>query len=132
MALFSDIDWIIILGLGAFLLLGHDSAGTVRQFGRWYGRAMRLKQELVSEVARAADLPIAPGGNTASLRAALLGVDAAALARPGIPAAVRVAPGPPVPPEPLGPMPLPWTGGSPVTSWSATFFGDGTDGRLGR
>lgn len=120
MALLSDIDWLIILGIGAFLLLGNDSGRTVRQLGRWYGRAVRLKQELVGEIARAADLPLGAGANPGSLRAALLGLETDPQGRVGIPTAVRT---PPVaPPSPLPPPPFPWTGGQPVTSWSMTYF----------
>jgi len=119
MGLFSDLDWIILLGVAAFLLFGHEGGATVRQLGRWYGRAVRLKQELVSEVARAADLPMPGGANPGSLRAALLGLDGSDGVRTGIPAAVR---SPPLaPPAPMPPNPLPWTGGSPVTSWSSTY-----------
>jgi len=118
--LFSDLDWLIILGVGAFLLFGHDGGTTVRQLGRWYGRALRLKQELVSEFARAADLPMPAGGSAGSLRAALLGMDATPGAHSGIPAAVRHPPG--APPTPPAPGPLPWTGGNPVTSWSSTSY----------
>ena len=121
MGLFSDLDWLIILGVGAFLLFGHDGGTTVRQLGRWYGRAMRLKQELLSEFARAAELPMPAGGSAGSLRAALLGVEASDVARIGVPAAVRTPPAPPAAPTP--PLPLPWTGGNPVTSWSTTFYG---------
>jgi hypothetical protein len=118
--LFSDLDWVIILGVAAFLLFGRDGGTTVRMLGRWYGRALRLKQELVSEVARAADLPLPAGASAGSLRAALLGMEAPGAARVGIPAAVRT---PPVAPSPPGaPSPLPWTGGSPVTSWSTTYY----------
>jgi len=124
-ALFSDLDWIIVLGVAAFLLFGRDGGATVRQLGRWYGRALRLKQELLSEVARAADLPL-PGGSTpGSLRAAILGLDSTDGVRTGIPAAVRSPP--PAPPAPGPATPLPWTGGSPVTSWSATFFEPGQE-----
>jgi hypothetical protein len=123
MALFSDIDWLIVLGVGAFLLFGRDGGATVRQLGRWYGRAVRLKQELVGQVARAADLPLGPAGNAGSLRAALLGLEPADRGRPSIPAAVRTPPAGPSVPQP--PPPLPITGGSPVTSWSATFFAPG-------
>ena len=127
MALFSDLDWIIVLGVAAFLLFGRDGGATVRQLGRWYGRALRLKQELVSEVARAADLPLPGGANPGSLRSALLGLDAPDVARTGIPAAVRTPPA--SPPAPTPPSPLPWTGGSPVTSWSMTYFAPAHDGR---
>jgi hypothetical protein len=119
-ALFSDIDWVIILGIGAFLLLGNDGGKTVRQFGRWYGRAVRLKQELVGEIARAADLPLGAGSSPGSLRAALLGLEGGSAGRVGIPAAVRAPPE--APPHPSPPPPFPWTGGTPVTSWSVTYF----------
>ncbi len=89
---------------------------------------MRLKQELLSEVAKAADLPLVAGGNPASLRAALLGADSAAVGRVGIPAAVRVAPALATPIELPFPAPLPWTGGYPVATWATTYF-EGTGGR---
>jgi hypothetical protein len=126
-ALFSDIDWVIVLALAAFLLLGNDSGRTVRQLGRWYARAVRLKQEMVGEIARAADLPLGGGANPGSLRAALLGVDAVPSGRVGIPAAVRTPPE--APPGPSPPPPFPWTGGQPVTSWSATYFEGPASGR---
>ena len=128
MALFSDIDWIIVLGVGGFLLFGRDGGATVRQLGRWYGRALRLKQELVGEFARAADLPMSGAGPAGSLRAALLGLDAPAQGRVGIPAAVTTAPQRPSVPENPAPL-LPSTGGYPVTSWSATFFAPAHDPR---
>jgi hypothetical protein len=118
-ALFSDIDWLILLAVGAFLLLGEHGGATVRQLGRWYGRAMRLKQELVGEVARAADLPLPAGAPSGSLRAALLGLETPPGTTRGIPVAVRTPPVGPSAPE--VPMPLPWTGGTPVTSWSTTY-----------
>jgi len=120
MTLFSDLDWLIVLGVGAFLLFGDRGGATVRQLGRWYARAMRLKQELVEEVARAADLKLPTGASTGSLRAALLGLDGPVAAGRGIPAAVRTAPALAVE---RAPSPsLPWTGGTPVTSWSMTYF----------
>jgi hypothetical protein len=129
MALFSDIDWLIVLGIGALLLLGRGGGATVRQLGRWYGRAVRLKQELVSEVARAAELPLPAGTTPGSLRAALLGLDSPDRTRTSIPAAVRIPPA--TLPLPELPAPLPWTGGYPVTSWSTTFFTEVSgDGRL--
>lgn len=130
MGLFSDLDWLIILGVAAFLLFGRDGATTMRQLGRWYGRALRLKQELVSEFARAAELPMPAGRSAGSLRAVLLGMDSADDARVGIPAAVRTPPA--VPPVPGPAPPLPWTGGSPVTSWSTTYFEPERPGRMFR
>ncbi len=120
MALFSDLDWLIVLGVGALLLFGDRGGATVRQLGRWYGRAMRLKQELVEEVARAADLPLPAGTPAGSLRAALLGLDSLPARPVGIPVAVRVPPTPPA--APAVPAMLPWTGGEPVTSWSTTYY----------
>jgi Sec-independent protein translocase protein TatA len=123
--LFSDIDWLIIVGVGAFLLFGENGGQTVRQLGRWYGRALRLKQELIGEFARAADLPIAPDAG-GSLRAALLGLEPARAGH-GAPLAVARSPTTPTPPSPLTPFPS--TCGSPVTSWSATYFAPTGDGR---
>jgi hypothetical protein len=124
-ALFSDLDWLILLAVGAFVLFGRGGASTVRQLGRWYARALRLKQELVGEFARAADLPMPLDGSAGSLRAALLGaeLDDAARARLRVPLGARTPP-----PSPTGEpprVPLPTTAGSPVTSWSATYFAAG-------
>ena len=93
MALFSDIDWAILLAVGGFLLLGRESGALLRQFGRYYGRFMRLKQELLGELTRAADLPAPSSGGTLSFRGALLGYPAGSQT-PGIPAAVTAAPMP--------------------------------------
>ena len=57
MALTSDFDWAILLGVAALLLLGPNNGPLLRTVGRWYGRAMRLKQELLGELTRAAELP---------------------------------------------------------------------------
>jgi len=127
MALFSDIDWLIILSIGAFLLFGRDGGTTFRQLGRWYGRALRLKQELMSEVARAAELPLPAGSAPGSIRAALLGLGPADPPRVGIPAAVRTPPPAPAVPQPSSPFPT--TGGYPVTTWSVTFFSPSHDPR---
>ena len=122
MALFSDIDWIIVVGAALFLLFGHDSAQTLRTFGRWYGRAGRLKQELLTEFSKATDLPLPPTGAPLSVRGALLGLDPTPTQTSGIPAAVRTPPAlPPVVPPVPPPSPLtPWTGGVPVPTWTMT------------
>ncbi len=114
--MFSDIDWMIIAVVAAFLLFGRENAQVVRTLGRWYGRAIRLKQDLLSEVSKAADLPI--GNGAPSLRSALLGLDPAVARASAIPAAVTVPPAalPRLPPPPG----VPWTGGSPILSWSVT------------
>lgn len=91
MALFSDIDWAIILAVGAFLLLGPQSSGVLRQVGRYYGRFLRLKQEVLGEITQAADLPAPSSGGTLSFRGALLGYPEGSQT-PGIPAAVAYAP----------------------------------------
>ncbi len=124
MALFSDLDWMIVLGAAALLLLGEGGASTVRQLGRWYGRALRLKQELVGELARAADLPM-PADGGGSLRAALLGLDLDAPTRARLSVPLATPSPPTAPPAPTPPSPLPCTGGYPVASWSATYFGGG-------
>jgi hypothetical protein len=117
MALFSDVDWLIIVAVGAFLLLGKENAQTIRAIGRMYGRAVQMKQELLGEFAKAADLPVATGPQL-SLRGTILGIDPPASHASGIPAAVRVPPSAPDTPsyEPT----LPWTGGYPVPTWSTT------------
>jgi hypothetical protein len=121
MALFSDIDWVIIAAVAVFLLLGRDSAQLLRTMGRWYARAGRLKQELLGEFTKAADLPLPPPGTPLSIRTALLGLEPATTQTTGIPAAVRVPPTGPPPPPVLPPTPVPpWTGGWPVATWSRT------------
>ena len=120
MALFSDIDWIIIAAVAVFLLFGKENAQTLRTLGRWYGRAVRLKQELLGELTKAMDLPAVPGPTT-SLRGTLLGLDGSWDHASGIPAAVRVPPAalPPPPVVPVVPS-FPWTGGYPIPTWSTT------------
>ncbi len=119
MALFSDVDWVILLVAAAFLLFGQKNGEMLRTLGRWYGRAGRLKQDLLSEFTRAADLPAAAPGSGLTIRGALLGLDPPASATRGVPAAV---PRPPPPPIPAVPAPTwdPWAGGIPTPTWSTT------------
>lgn len=124
MGLFSDVDWVIIAAVAAFVLFGRENAQVLRTLGRWYARAMHLKQDLLSEVSRAADLPVGVNG-APSFRSALLGLDAATVRPSGIPAAVTAAPS--APPLPLPPG-IPWTGGSPILTWSVTGVPPGTEG----
>jgi hypothetical protein len=119
-ALFSDVDWIIILAAAVFLLLGKDSGQMLRTMGRWYGRLGRIKEELLGEFAKAAELPLPPPGTPLTVRGALLGLDPTPTQRPGIPAAVRLPPGPPPTPIPPPVPTSPWTGGAPVPTWSMT------------
>jgi hypothetical protein len=118
MALFSDIDWIIIVAVAVFLLFGRGNAEVLRTLGRWYGRAGRLKQELLAEFTKAADLPLPAPGQPLSIRGALLGLDPRETRMSGIPAAVRVPPT--TVPAPIPVMATPWTGGLPVPTWSMT------------
>jgi hypothetical protein len=90
--LFSDVDWVILLGVAAFFLFGQGNGAMLRTIGRYYGRAMRLKQDLLTEFTQAAELPTAPGGKPLSIRQALLGFDETGRPISGIPAAVAVAP----------------------------------------
>ena len=117
MALFSDVDWMIIAIVAAFLLLGKENAATLRTLGRWYGRALRMKQELLGELAKSADLPIA-AGQSLSIRGTILGIDPPATHVSGIPAAVRIPPA--VPFTPSYDPTVPWTGGYSVPTWSTT------------
>ncbi len=75
MSLFSEMDWIVLLAIGGLVLLGNGGTSALRMLGRLYGRAVRMKRELLSEVARAADLPPPIEGQPTSVRAMLLGVD---------------------------------------------------------
>jgi len=117
MALFSDVDWLIVLAAAAFLLLGEKNGEVLRQLGRWYARAGRLKQELLAEFAKAADLAT-PTDGPLTIRGALLGLDPTPTQRSGIPAAV-VRP-PVVVVRPIEPAWGPWTGGYPMATWSMT------------
>jgi hypothetical protein len=129
MALFSDIDWMIIVAVAAFLLLGKENGQTIRAIGRWYGRAVTMKQELLGEFAKATDLPVATGPQL-SIRGTLLGIDPPAARTSGIPAAVRVPPSAPFTPtyEPA----LPWTGGYPVPTWTTTAPRDPSESEVAR
>jgi hypothetical protein len=128
MALFSDLDWLIIAAVAVFLLFGRENTQALRTLGRWYGRALKLKQELLSELTRAADLPMPPAGTPLSVRGALLGLVPDVPTAPSFP----VAPAPSVPAPAPSPFPpnLPWTGGYPVASWSMT-VGTAEVGRRG-
>lgn len=95
MALFSDMDWVIILAVGAFLLLGRENGAVLRQFGRYYGRLMRLKGELMADFAKAADLPVANPRGPLTLRSAIVQLaDSTPSRTVSIPAAVTSMPVP--------------------------------------
>lgn len=103
--------------MGAFLLVGGDHREIFRTLGRWYGKAVRLKRDLLAEVTRAADLPPPRPGQPVSLRATLLGDAAEAGRGSGIPVAVTV------PPLPVLPAAAPsglWTTGFGPATWSTT------------
>jgi hypothetical protein len=119
LALFSDVDWVIVVAAAAFLLFGKGNTQVLRTLGRYYGRAGRLKQELLSEFTKAADLPM-PMGGALSLRGTLLGLEPSVTHRSGIPAAVTSAPVAPMPPGPSPPVPPVWTGSYPTATWSMT------------
>jgi len=116
--LFSDLDWVIIAAVAAYLLLGQGSGEAMRTLGRWYARAMRLKQELLTEVTKAADLPSAGAGGPVSLRAALLGLDP--VRAPSAPAPFLNRSPPPLATAATPSASVPWTGGDPVMCWSVT------------
>jgi hypothetical protein len=91
-ALFSDIDWLVILAVGAFLLFGGQGQQFVRQLGRWYGRLLKFRNELMSEVTDGASAPLGEVGRPGALRRALLDSDLAP------PAGAPAAPGAFAPP----------------------------------
>ncbi len=123
MALFSDIDWAILLIAAAFLLFGKENQAILRTIGRYYGRAMRMKQELLAEFTKSADLPVGPGGAT-SIRSVLLGDEPATPSVSHIPAAVTHAPVLTAPPSGSA-----WTGAVGPQSWSMALPPVGLDGR---
>ena len=92
MALFSELDWIVIVAVGAFLLFGQGNGAALRQLGRWYGRLARLKQELLAEFTAAADLPAPRPGRPFTIRQAILQTDVPSGRVSGIPAAVAEPP----------------------------------------
>jgi hypothetical protein len=127
MALFSDIDWAILLIAAAFLLFGKENQAVLRTIGRYYGRAMRLKQELLSEFTQAADLPMRSGGGPPSLRDALLGDEEVAPTASHVPIAVTHAPVLTAPPSGSA-----WTGAVGPQSWSLALPPLTPEGRGGR
>ncbi len=123
MALFSDVDWLILLAAAAFLLFGKEAGSTLRMLGRWYGRAGQLKQELLTEFSQAAQIPI-PAGGGLSIRGALLGLDPPATHASGIPAPVMTAPvARPTSYEP-------WVAAMPEPTWSRTVPVEPTPGEV--
>jgi len=73
-ALFSDVDWVIIAVVAAFLFLGPQGQPLVRQMGRWYGRLLQFKGELMREVTASAGIESAtPTASSSSIREALFG-----------------------------------------------------------
>ena len=122
MALFSDVDWIIVVGVVVFLLWGRGNGELLRTLGRWYGRAGRLTQELLGELRRAADLPESMPEGRLSLRGTLLGFDPVPTQTSGVPAAVRTAPAPAPAATPLALAPGS-TSGYPVATWSTAVAG---------
>lgn len=93
MALLSEIDWVILLGVGGLLLVGPGNGAAIRTLGRYYGRLVSLKRDLLSEFSKAADLPPTAGGAPVSLRQFLLEpAPSAASTASAIPLAVAKAP----------------------------------------
>lgn len=88
MALLSDVDWIILLGVAAILLFGRENTELLRTLGRWYGRAIHLKQELLSEVTRAVEIPAPLPDRPISVRSTLLGWETEPVDRSHVPLAV--------------------------------------------
>ncbi|MGI0139845.1 MAG: hypothetical protein ACREBT_01650 [Thermoplasmata archaeon] len=120
MSLFSDMDWVIIVAVGVFLLFGSNNAGVMRTIGRYYAQAMRMKQTLMSEVTRAAELPTPSPGQSFSLRTALLSGASLETTSSSVPP-LRSPSSAPLPPpsyRPAVPSDLPWTGATPTPTWS--------------
>lgn len=73
MALFSDVDWIVLLAVAAFLLFGSQGREVVRNLGRLYARAMRFRADMMREITSSTGLPVGAGGTSGTIREALLG-----------------------------------------------------------
>lgn len=119
MALFSDIDWTILLAVGAVLLLGKDGGTVLKQVGRLYGRMNRLKTEILSDFARAADIPAPVPGQVVSIRQALLSYEPGVPGHAtGIPAAVT---SPPLNPDAYVPIAAAAPMGLGPSTWSVSY-----------
>ncbi len=123
MALFSDVDWTILLSVAAVLVLGKEGGTVLRQIGRLYGRMNRLKTELLGEFAKAADLPAPIPGQVVSIRQALLHYEPGENRTIGIPVAVT---SPPSIPEAYAAISTPIAADGPTTglgpsTWSASY-----------
>jgi hypothetical protein len=68
-------DWLIIAIAAALLFFGPQGQQFARQLGRMYGRLVRLKAEVMAEVATSAGLPTGPSTSAPSLRSALFGIE---------------------------------------------------------
>ncbi|HEV2167161.1 MAG TPA: hypothetical protein VGS23_09350 [Thermoplasmata archaeon] len=127
MAIFSDIDWAILLIAAAFLLFGKENQALLRTLGRYYGRAMRLKQELLAEFTQAAGVPSPANGAPVSLREALFRDEVLPPTASHAPLAVTHAPTLSVPPSGSA-----WTGALGPQSWSMALPPVGLEPRGGR
>lgn len=79
--------------MGAFLLLGKENGAVLRQIGKYYGRLTRLKQELLADFSKAADLPAPVPGRPFTIRSALVqAVDPGPSRASHVPVAVTTAP----------------------------------------
>ena len=126
MALFSDVDWAILLAVAGFLVLGKEGGAVLRQAGRLYGRFTRIKSELLSEFTQAAEIPAPIPGRPVSIRQSLLNWEPGAGTVSGIPAAVTA---PPL--AAAQPQALPWghLEGLGPTTWSYAMPGPGLEAR---
>ena len=91
----------------------------LRQLGRLYGRMNRLKTELLTDFAKAADIPAPVPGQVVSLRQALLSYEPGAPGRViGIPAAVT---SPPPIPDAYVPIAAAAPMGLGPSTWSVSY-----------
>ncbi|MDE1820009.1 MAG: hypothetical protein KGJ23_04215 [Euryarchaeota archaeon] len=49
MSLFSDVDWVILLLAGGLLLMGGHGMEVFRTLGKYYGKFLRIRQQLMFE-----------------------------------------------------------------------------------
>jgi hypothetical protein len=125
-ALFSDVDWAILLAVAGFLVLGKEGGAVLRQAGRLYGRFTRIKAELLTEFTQAAEIPAPVPGRPVSIRQSLLSWEPGGGTVSGIPAAVT---SPPLAAAQSASLPPAQLDGLGPTTWSYALPGPGLETR---
>ena len=100
------------------MVLGKEGGTVLRQVGRFYGRLMRLKSELLSDFAKAADLPAPIPGRVVSIRQSLLTWEPGHDRNVSVPIAVTT---PPAVAAAYEPAPIGAAPGLGPSTWSVSY-----------